>query len=148
MDLVDEENVPLFEIGEKRGKIARLGDHRSRGRPEIDPELARHDLRQRRLAEARWPCEQHMIQRLAPRPRRINEDLEVRAHFGLTDELGKRLRPERGFRLVVVAFHGGQDPLGHCDSSFKPSRMSSAAPASLPAMRMAALTAAAASPWP
>ena len=53
VDLVDEQHVAVFEIGEERGEIAGLGDHRARGRAEIDAELARHDLRERGLAEAR-----------------------------------------------------------------------------------------------
>ena len=58
-----------FEIGELRGEVAGLGDHRPRGRAEVDAEFARDDLRQRRLAEARRADEQHMIQRLAARLR-------------------------------------------------------------------------------
>ena len=52
MDLIDEEYVALFERGQLRGEIAGLGDHGARGRAEIDAQLARDDLRQRRLAEA------------------------------------------------------------------------------------------------
>ena len=52
MDLVDEENIARLEIGEDGGKIARLGQHRSGGGAEIDAQFARHDLRQRRLAQA------------------------------------------------------------------------------------------------
>ena len=67
MDLVDEENIARFEIGEDRGKIARLRQHRARGRAEIHAEFARHDLRQRRLAETRRAGEQHMVERFGPR---------------------------------------------------------------------------------
>ena len=67
VDFVDEQHVALFEIGEERGKIAGLGDHRPRRGAEIDAELARHDLRQRRLAEPRRADEQHVIERLMPR---------------------------------------------------------------------------------
>ena len=67
VDLVDEQHVALLEIGEQRGEVAGLGDHRAGGGAEIDAELARHDLRQRRLAEARRADEQHMIERLLAR---------------------------------------------------------------------------------
>ena len=67
MDFVDEQDVARLQIGELRGEIAGLGDHRPRGRAEIDAELARHDLRQRRLAEAGRADEQHMVERLAAR---------------------------------------------------------------------------------
>ena len=96
VDLVDEQHVAVFEIGEQRGEVAGLGDHRAGGRAEIHAELARHDLRERRLAETGRSCEQHMVERLAPRPRRLDEHLEIGADLGLADELGERLRPERG----------------------------------------------------
>src|SRR5690606_1855031 len=44
VDFVDEEHVALLEVGEQRRQIARLGDYRARGGPEIDAEFARHDL--------------------------------------------------------------------------------------------------------
>ena len=65
VDLVDEQHVALFEIGEQRREVAGLGDHRPGGGAEIDAQLARHDLRQRRLAEPGRPDEQHMVERLA-----------------------------------------------------------------------------------
>ena len=68
VDLVDEQHVTIFEIGEQRREISGLGDDRAGGGAEIDAELARHDLRERRLAEARRPDEQHMVERLAARP--------------------------------------------------------------------------------
>ena len=72
VDLVDEEHVALFEVGEQRGEVAGLGDHRAGGGAEIDAELAGDDLGQRRLAEAGRADEQHMVERLAARsaPRR------------------------------------------------------------------------------
>ena len=68
VNFVDEEHVALFEIGEERGEIAGLGDHRPRRGAEIDAEFARHDLRQRGLAEPGRADEQHVIERLARAP--------------------------------------------------------------------------------
>ena len=62
-----------FEIGEQRGEIAGLGDHRAGGGAEIDAQFARHDLRQRGLAEARRADEQHMVERFLARARRLDE---------------------------------------------------------------------------
>ncbi len=70
VDLVDEEHVALFEIGEQRREIAGLGDHRPRGRAEIDAELAGDDLRERRLAEAGRADEEHVVERVACGPSR------------------------------------------------------------------------------
>ena len=65
VDLVDEQHVALLEIGEQRREIAGLGDHRARGRAEVDAELARDDLRERRLAEPGRADEQHVVERFA-----------------------------------------------------------------------------------
>ena len=40
----------ILQVGEKRGEVAGLRNHRSGRRPEPDPHLARQDSRQRRLA--------------------------------------------------------------------------------------------------
>ena len=81
VDFVDEQDVALLEIGQQRREIAGLGDHRAGGRAEIDAQLARHDLRQRRLAEAGRADEQHVVERLAAVLRRLDEDLEIGARL-------------------------------------------------------------------
>ncbi len=118
MDLVDEQHVALFEIGQQRREIAGLGDHRTGGRPEIDAELLGHDLRQRRLAKPGRADEQHVIQRLAAHLCRFDEDLQVGAGFRLAGELVERLRPERGIG-ILAALVGGNEAggLGHQGSS-------------------------------
>ena len=67
VDLVDEQHVGVLEVGQQRGEVAGLGDHRAGGGAEADPHLARDDLRQRRLAEPGRAEEQHMVDRLAAR---------------------------------------------------------------------------------
>ena len=107
VDLVDEQHVALFEIGEQRREIARLGDDGAGGGLEVDAQLARHDLRQRRLAEARGAGEQHMIQRLAARLGRLDEDAQVLLGLGLADEFLQPLRPQMRvdgiFRRLLAA---------------------------------------------
>ena len=106
MDLVDEQHVALFEIGEQRGEIAGLGDHRPRRGAEADAEFARDDLRQRGLAEAGRTDEQHVIQRLAALARGLDEDREIGARLRLTDELRQKLRAQRGIADVIRAALG------------------------------------------
>ena len=108
MDLVDEEDVAVLEIGEERSEVAGLDDDRAGGGAEIHAELARDDLRERRLAEARRADEEHMIERLAPRLRRLDEDLQVGADLRLADEVGEPLRAERRV-LVLAALIGSDD---------------------------------------
>ena len=119
MNFVDEQDVARFEIGELPREIARFADDRARGRMEIDAELARDDLRQRRLAEARRTDEQHVIERLAARFRGLNEDFEILARGFLAGEIGQELRANR--RLVLGTLVGRDEParsLGH----FRPLR--------------------------
>ncbi len=95
MDLVDEQDVPRLEVGEDGGQVARLGQHRAGGRAEIHPELAGDDLGQGGLAEPRGPEQQHVVERLAAAPRRLDEHLEVGLGLLLAHELGQGLRPKR-----------------------------------------------------
>ncbi len=111
-------HVPRLEIGELRGEVARLGDDRPGGRAEVDAELARHDLRERGLAEARRADEQHMVERFAPDLRRIDEDLEVLARGLLADEIGERLGPEG--RVVLRALFGRDEAAGGFGHHWRP----------------------------
>ena len=95
MDFVDEQNVARFQIGEDGGEIARLGQHRAGGGAEIDAQLARHDLRQGGLAQARRAGEQHMVQRLAARLGGLDEDGKIFARLLLADEIGQPLGAQR-----------------------------------------------------
>ena len=52
-----------------------------------DAELTRDDLRQRGLAEAGRPHEQHMIERLAALARRLDEDRQIGTRLLLANEL-------------------------------------------------------------
>ena len=107
MDLVDEQHVVRLQVGELGGEIARLLDHRARGRAEADAHLARHDLRQRRLAEAGRAVEQHVVERLAARLGGGDEDLEVLADLLLADEVVERLRPQRQLGGVLLGALAG-----------------------------------------
>ena len=148
MDLVDEEDVAVLEIGEQRREIAGLGDHRAGGGAEIHAELARHDLRQRRLAEARRADEEHVVERLAAPARRLDEDLQVGARLRLADEIGEPLRAERGVLVLAARIGGDEARRAHRASSFSPSRISRAVSAPSPASRIAAAMAAEACIWP
>ena len=116
MDFVDEQHVALFEIGQQRGEIAGLGDHGTGGGAKADAEFARHDLRQRGLAEARGADEQHVIQRLAPLARRLDEDREILARLRLADELRQQLRAQRGVADIVGTALGRDDAGGRVHS--------------------------------
>ena len=146
MDFVDEQHVALFEIGEQRREIAGLGNDRSGGGAEADAEFARHDLRQRGLAEPGRPDEQHMVQRFAALARGLDEDREIGTRLRLADEFRQQLRTQRGVADIVGAALRRDDAGGriHFANSFSPSLMSCAVSAFSPALREAAAMAAAA----
>ena len=98
-------NLKVFiESAKTRGEVAGLGDHGARGGAETDAEFARHDLRQRGLAEARRADEQHMIERVAARFGGLDEDAEIFARRFLAGEVDEALRADR--RLVLGTFFG------------------------------------------
>ena len=72
MDLVDEEDVAFAQVRERADEIARLLERRAGGRADVDAELARDQLGERRLAESRRAEEQRVVERLAPRQRRVD----------------------------------------------------------------------------
>ena len=99
VDLVDEQHVALFEIGEQRGEIAGLGDHRAGGGAEI-----RRPARARRSAPA-WSCRgpggptnsTWSSASLRARAASMNTR-EIGARLLLADEFGEPLRTQRGVR--------------------------------------------------
>ncbi len=111
VDLVDEQHVAVLEVGEQRGEIARLGDHRARSGAEPHPHLARDDLRERGLAQPGRAEEQHMVERLAAPPGGGDEHAQVLARRLLADEFVERLGPQRGVDVVRPA-GGGEDAVG------------------------------------
>ncbi len=156
MDFVDEQDVVRLQIGQKRGEIAGALDHRPRGGAEPDPELARDDLRQGRLAEPGRAEKQHMVERLAPALRRRDEDAQIVAQLALADEFVEDERPNRGLGRVLLVLFGGDHPrrgLAHrvapwprplfapWPSSCNPARISASSAAPSPSRRAAAATA-------
>ena len=101
MDLVDEQDVAVLEVGQQRGEVAGLGDHRAGRGAEADAHLAREDAGQRRLAEPRRAVEQHMVERLAAALRGVDEHPQILARRLLADELVEALGPKR--RIGVLA---------------------------------------------
>ena len=72
--------------------------------------LARDDVRQRRLAEARRAEQQHVIERFAARFRRLDEDGNLAANLFLADVFIQLLRSQRALQRVLLrALASGRD---------------------------------------
>jgi hypothetical protein len=106
VDLVDEEHVALFQVGELRREVAGLGDHRAGGGAEVHAELAGHDLGERGLAEARRADEEHVVEGVAPGLGGVDEHLQVGARGALAGEVGRATAAGATFRDRPRAFRG------------------------------------------
>ena len=102
MNLVDEQHVVLFEIVDDRREIGGALDRGTRGHVDIDAELARDDVRERGLAEARRSREQHVIEHFGASARGLDRHAEDFLGALLADELGERARPQREVDAAVV----------------------------------------------
>src|SRR5436190_620448 len=105
--------------------------------------IERADLRQGRLAEAGRAEEQHMVERVAARARRLDEHRQILAHRLLADEIAQPRRAQR--RLAALGDRGVDQAralrrLAHWLSSFKPARISESSAAFPPSMRPADAT--------
>jgi len=150
VNLVDEEHVSLVELGEDRRQVAGARDHRARGGAEADAHLARDDLRQGGLAEARRAEEQHVVEGVAAPARRLDEDAQVLAHRALADEVVEVRRPQGDLAGVLLAEVRRYDAglwasVGHDASSLRPALMSDSTLAPPPRSPLALATAAKAS---
>src|SRR5438270_265790 len=77
VDLVDEENVALVEVGEESSEVACPFESRPRRDPETNFHLVGDDAGQRRLPEARRSCKQRVVDRFATLAGRAEQDLHV-----------------------------------------------------------------------
>ena len=110
VDLVDEEHFAVDQVGQDRGQVARLLQHRAGGGPDRRAELVGDHVGERGLAEPGRTVEQHVIERFATLAGRGNRHLQVLAHAVLPDVLVERARPQAGFVLrVFVGAHGCDD---------------------------------------
>ena len=113
VDLVDEQDIAVFQIGQQRGKIARLGDHRPGRGAKAHPQFLGDDLRQRGLAQPRRAEDQHMVHRLAPRLGAFDEHPQVVLRRRLPDEFGEALGPQGRVGVFHLALRGEEGVIGH-----------------------------------
>ena len=118
VDLVDEQDVALVERGEDRGEVAGALDGRTGRVADVDPELARDDRREGRLAEAGRAVQEDVVGRLSPALGRLEQHRQVGLDLGLADVFGERPRPQAALddevRLVLeIARKDARDVVDH-----------------------------------
>ena len=107
MDLVDEQHVVGFEVGEQRREIAGPLQHRSGGLPQVDAHLARDDVRQRGLAQPGRAEQQHVVEGFGAVSRGLDEDLQLAADFFLADVFVELLGTQRPLDRFFLRRGGG-----------------------------------------
>ncbi len=95
VDLVDEQDVALVEVGQHRRQVAGPLQRRPRRDPHGHPHLGGDDAGQAGLAQARRAGEQQVVGGLTPPAGGLQEDLQVLAELGLADELLQPAGPQR-----------------------------------------------------
>ena len=110
VDLVDEQDVAAPERRQQARQVALALERRPRGHAHLGPHLARQQVRERRLAQAGRPGQQHVVQRVAALARRLHVDRQVVGDLPLPDELGEAARPQR--RVLVAVRAAAPPPSG------------------------------------
>ena len=93
MDLVDEEDVAVVEVGEDGGEVTGALQRRAAGDPEPDLHLGGHDPGEARLAQAGRAGEEQVVDGLAAPG--AEQDVEMLLQPRLTDELVEPAGPQR-----------------------------------------------------
>jgi hypothetical protein len=106
VDLVDEQDVVLLEVGQQRRQVLGLFQHRARGLAQVDAQLVGDDVRQRGLAQAGRAEQQHVVERLAALLGGADEDLELLARLGLAHVVGQQLGPQGALDRLFVGRGG------------------------------------------
>ena len=105
VDLVDEQHVAVFELGEDRREIARSFERGPRGHVQVYPHLGCDDARERRLSESWRPCEQQMVDGLLASAGRLEHDAQVLLQLSLSDEFVEGTWSQPGFELDLRGDH-------------------------------------------
>ena len=103
VDLVDEEDVALLEVGEDGGDVGLALERRAGSGADGDAHLAGDDAGQRGLAQAGRADQQHVVERLVAGLGRLDEDLQLLLERLLADEIGQLARTQRDLDVLVLA---------------------------------------------
>ena len=103
MDFVDEQHIAFLEIGQQRGEVPGLGNHRAGGGAKADAQLLGDDLCQSGLAQPGRADEQHMVERGPALLGRLDKHFQISPRRRLADEIGKTGRPQRDIEIIVAS---------------------------------------------
>ena len=87
MDLIDEEDVTLFEAGEETSQVAGFLDDGSRSHPDVAFHLISQDEGEAGLAQSGWSTQQDMAEDVISTFGCTDHDLETFDRFSLPGEI-------------------------------------------------------------
>ena len=102
MDLVDEQDRRGLQIGQDRRQVTGALEGRAGRASHARTHLVPQDVGDRGLSETRRAIDHDVVERLAARQGRLNEDPEVGLHLLLADVLFERARPQPEVDAAVV----------------------------------------------
>ena len=100
--LIHKEHLPLRQLGEDAGQVSLDLNDRAGGLLETDAQLVGDDRGQRGLAQPGRAVDQHVVQRVAARARRLDGDSEVLLDLPLARKLGQQTRAQTVFEAALV----------------------------------------------
>ena len=98
MNLVDEENIALLQIGEQRGQVTGALHHWPGRIFAVDSHLDRDDMCQGGFPESWRTAEQDVIDAITPMLSRFNQDAEIFLDLLLANVLIQGSRTQTGFQ--------------------------------------------------
>ena len=125
MDLIDEQDVAGFEVGDDRCQVPRTIQGRARRATELRTHLGSQDPGERSLAKPGRPREQHVVNGLISPFRRLDQNCQSLLEGLLANEVRHAARPQAGLdRFVFWCGSGYQQALVSHDSPPLPSACS------------------------
>ena len=119
VNFVEKKKIARIERREHRGEVALFLEQRPGADFDGRAHFVRQNLRERGLAQARRPVEQHVIERLAARARRLHGDLQIFLHAILADVIAEARRADAGFDArVLIGRLPGYDSIARVFGSF------------------------------
>ena len=107
VDFINKQNVLRLKVGQDRRQITGLGQHRTRGHAEPNPQFLRHDLCQRGFPKSGRAVKQHVIHRLATHFGTLDEHPQIGPRLFLAGEIVQGLRAQRTIIFGAVVFGQG-----------------------------------------
>jgi hypothetical protein len=101
VDLVDEQDIALFQTRQQTGQLPGFFDHRPARVLYVHAHRVRDDVRERRFPEPGRAAEEDVLEDVSAFFGRFHEQLETLTDLRLAGELAEHRRPQRDFKSGI-----------------------------------------------